>query len=483
MNDNEKNNRENEETFEDIFSSLREKYNLEPFGSGEEKSSEEEEKDVFYNPSEDKEIDEFFKEREEGYTALYEEVDAKIAGVDDEALRQEAEFFNNRFKKEAKTDEEADEYEDIYSDSSPLKEEESDACENDFSAGDGEIKKEYVSDEEKADSESVLSEEEIIEEKAKKKTSLFPKRSDSISEKIRKTVFLISIVALIGSAAWLINDYIIQPYLISKQNSEISNLIDDESSDAQEVADKLSNLDEKEKTITFQTLKEKNADFKAWLVVPGANINLPVVQGKDNSKYLNTGFNGKYLSGGTAFIDCLNKSPLSGDTNTVIHGHNMRDGSMFGSIKKYKDINTFKKSPLVYVYTENKNYVYKIFSVFLTSVSTGEDDGYFFEYTFKNLSTDENFLNYMQEIKLRSYYDTGVDYRAGDKIITLSTCDKTVLKEGRLVLVARLVREDETDSVNTDLASVNSKQKFPAGWYSKKKQKNPYENAVRWIAQ
>lgn len=474
MNDKEKNNSESEETFEDIFSSLREKYNLEPFGSGEEKISEEEEKDVFYNPSEDKEMDDFFKEREEGYTALYEEVDAKIAGVDDDALRQEAEFFKSKFKEDAKSDtseEETDEYEDIYSDSTPMKNE-----------LDGKAREEYVSEEKESDFQE-LSEEEFSEEKPKKKSSIFPKRSDSISEKIRKIVFLISIVALVLSAAWLINDYIIQPYLISKQNDEISSLIDGESSDMNEVAEKLSNLDEKEKTVTFQTLKEKNADFKAWLVVPGANINLPVVQGKDNSKYLNTGFNGKYLSGGTLFVDCYNKAPLSGDTNTVIHGHNMRDGSMFGSIKKYKDINTFKNNPLVYVYTENKNYVYKIFSVFLTSVSTGEDDGYFFEYTFKNLSTDENFLSYMQEIKLRSYYDTGVDYRAGDKIITLSTCDRTVLKEGRLVLVARLVREDETESVNTASASVNSNQKFPAGWYSKKKQKNPYENAVRWIAQ
>lgn len=475
MNDKEKNNSENEETFEDIFSSLREKYNLEPFGSDKEKTSEEEEKDVFYNPSEDKEMDDFFKEREEGYTALYEEVDAKIAGVDDAALRQEAEFFESRFKEEAKSDtseEETDGYEDIYSDSTSLKEE-----------NDGKTREEYASGEKESGFQDVSEEDEISEEESKKKSGIFPKRSDSISEKIRKTVFLISIVALVLSAAWLVNDYIIQPYLISRQNNEISSLIDGENSDMNEVAEKLSNLDEKEKTVTFQTLKEKNADFKAWLVVPGANINLPVVQGNDNSKYLNTGFNGKYLSGGTLFVDCHNKAPLSGDTNTVIHGHNMRDGSMFGSIKKYKDINTFKNNPLVYVYTENKNYVYKIFSVFLTSVSTGEDDGYFFEYTFKNLSTDENFLSYMQEVKLRSYYDTGVDYRAGDKIITLSTCDRTVLKEGRLILVARLVREDETESVSTDLAIVNSKQKFPAGWYSKKKQKNPYENAVRWIAQ
>ena len=76
-----------EESFEDIFSSLREKYNLEPFGS-DEKPAQEKEK-VFYNPQEDSEIDDFFKSREEDYVALYEEVDAKMAGVDDEALQKE----------------------------------------------------------------------------------------------------------------------------------------------------------------------------------------------------------------------------------------------------------------------------------------------------------------------------------------------------------------------------------------------------------
>lgn len=493
MSDNEKKNTPgDEETFEDIFSSLREKYNLEPFGGSDEKKEEkkEEEKETFYDPSADSEIDDFFKEAEEGYAALYEEVDAKIEGVDEDALRREAEVLGVEFGIDEKAEEKEEvpqEFEDIYSDSGEEPQEF-----EDISSDSGADEKSGDSDTFSDTVPAVVAEvpqseekdgEEFEEEPKKKKGSLFPKKSDPMGEKIRKIVFIISIIALIVSAAWLVNDYIIQPYLINQQNTEISELIVDSTEvEPEKIVEKLNNLNEEEKTVTFETLKAQNKDFKAWLAAPGANISLPVVQTTNNDKYLDTGFNGKWLSGGTAFLDCNNKSAFS-DMNTVIYGHNMRDGSMFGSIKNYKKLETFKKNPLIYVYTENENYVYKIYSVFLTSAVKSDDNGYVFAYNFINLSSSENFASFMQEIKLRSYYDTGVDYQEGDKLLTLSTCDRTVMKNGRLVIVARLVRENEEESVDTAKAVVNSKQKFPAGWYEKKKQSNPYENAVKWIAQ
>lgn len=491
MSDNEKKNIPgDEETFEDIFSSLREKYNLEPFGGSDEKKEEkkEEEKETFYDPSADSEIDDFFKEAEEGYAALYEEVDAKIEGVDEDALRHEAEVLGVEFGMDENAEEkkeEPQEFEDIYSDSGDEPQEFEDISSdsgNDAEESDTSSETIPAAAAEETRSEE-KAEEEFEEEPKKKKGSLFPKKSDPVGEKVRKIVFLISILALIVSAAWLVNDYIIQPYLINRQNAEISELIVDSTDvEPEKIVEKLNNLNEEEKTVTFATLKAQNKDFKAWLAAPGANISLPVVQTTNNDKYLNTGFNGKWLSGGTAFLDSNNKSAFS-DMNTVIYGHNMRDGSMFGSIKNYKKLETFKKNPLIYVYTENENYVYKIYSVFLTSAVKSDDNGYVFAYNFINLSSSENFASFMQELKLRSYYDTGVDYQEGDKLLTLSTCDRTVMKNGRLVIVARLVRENEEESVDTAKAVVNSKQKFPAGWYEKKKQSNPYENAVKWIAQ
>ncbi len=496
MSDKEKNINGEEETFEDIFSNLREKYNLQPFGSDEKPEVTEEEQQVFYNPSEDNEINDFFKEAEEGYTALYEEVDAKIAGVDEEALKHEAEVLGVEFGTEEsvkepeepvkeETKEAPQEFEDIYSSSSADEE-----TEDINSDGDPE-KAEEASDEEQKESVVLAGMDAIAQEiasedgeenKKKKKGSFFPKKSDPTGEKIRKIVLIISILAIIVSAGWLINDYIIQPYLISRQNDQVAELIDNTESTPEQIVEKLNNLDEEEKTVTFDTLKAQNKDFKAWIAVPGAEISLPVVQTTDNSRYLNTGFNGKWLSGGTAFIDFQNKAPFS-DMNTVIYGHNMRDGSMFGKIKNYKSLDTYKKNPLIYVYTENENYVYKIYSVFLTSAVKSDDNGYVFAYNFINLSSSENFASFMEEVKLRSYYNTGVDFQEGDRIITLSTCDRTVMKNGRLVIIGRLVRENEETEIDTSVATVNSKQKYPAGWYAKKKQKNPYEDSIKWIAQ
>ncbi len=488
MSDNEKKLPGEEESFEDIFSSLREKYNLEPFGGNDEEKKEEpkaaEEEENFYDPSSDSEIDDFFKEAEEGYAALYEEVDAKIAGVDEEALRQEAAILGVEFGAEesveeaAEEDQDSAEYEDIYSESDKEPQEFEDVYSNSEEAETEETEEIVPAAEVKEETED----EEVEEKPEKKKGSLFPKKSDSTGEKIRKIVFIVSIIALLASAAWLVNDYFIQPYLIKQQNTQASELINGEETEPEKIVEKLNNLDEEEKTVTFESLKGQNKDFKAWIVVPGAKISLPVVQTTNNDKYLNTGFNGKWLSGGTAFIDCNNKSAFS-DMNTVIYGHNMRDGSMFGLIKNYKNVDTFKKNPLLYVYTENENYVYKIYSVFLTSAVKSDDNGYVFAYNFINLSSSVNFASFMEEIKTRSYYDTGVDYQEGDKIITLSTCDRTVMKNGRLVLVARLVRENEEEAVNTDIVSINSKQKFPAAWYEKKNKTNPYENSVKWIAQ
>ncbi len=488
MSDKEKNIPGDEETFEDIFSSLREKYNLEPFGGDENKKEEkkEEEAEAFYDPSADSEIDDFFKEAEEGYAALYEEVDAKIAGVDEDALRHEAEVLGVEFGMDEKPEEpeekteEPEKYEDIYSDSGDEPQEFEDVYSNSTP------EEEKHKTEEASDAVAVPQEEDndedFEEEPKKKKGSIFPKKSDPVGEKIRKVVFLISIIALLVSAAWLVNDYIIQPYLIKQQNTQVSELIDNTEVEPEKIVEKLNNLNEEEKTVTFASLKNQNKDFKAWIVVPGANISLPVVQTTNNDKYLKTGFNGKWLSGGTAFIDSNNKAAFS-DMNTVIYGHNMRDGSMFGSIKNYKSLDVFKKNPLVYIYTENQNYVYKIYSVFLSSAVKSDDNGYVFAYNFINLSSSENFASFMEELKMRSYYDTGVDYQEGDKLLTLSTCDRTVMKNGRLVLVARLVRENEEETVDTAQAKVNGKQKFPAGWYEKKKQSNPYENSVKWIAQ
>ncbi len=441
----------NEElSFEDILLNIREKYNLDSFDSEDnQKSDDSSDEPTFYNPSEDREIEDFFKNKEEKYESLFEEVDSNVASID--TSENEEEKFNLNFNKnntETNTDSSSYnqsgevEYEDI--DSGRY-----DESENDFAG---------------------ISDEQPIQNNEKK---------ISVSEIIRKIVLVISVIAIIGSSAWLANDYIIQPLLNKKANTEISDVVGVDN--VEKSVEILEKMDDSEKEKTFDDLSGINKDFKCWLVVPGADVSLPVVQTNNNDKYLKTGFKGGYLAAGTLFIDCYNKSPFTKDQNTVIYGHNMRDGSMFGSFRKYQNVNTYKKNPMIYIYTPKEKYIYKIISVYLTNADPKEDNGYVLSYTFKNIS-ENSFASYLEEIEKRSFYHTGVDVQSTDKILTLQTCDRTVLKNGRLIIVARLIREGESEAVDISKVSVNNNIKYPNAWYAKKGIKNPYKKDVKWIA-
>ena len=87
--------------------------------------------------------------------------------------------------------------------------------------------------------------------------------------------------------------------------------------------------------------------------------------------------------------------------------------------------------------------------------------------------------NYIEEIKKRSLYDTGVDVNPTDKLLTLSTCCKD-FDDARLVVVARLVRPGESADVDVSRATVNSNPRYPQAWYNKKGKTNPYKNAFQW---
>ena len=88
--------------------------------------------------------------------------------------------------------------------------------------------------------------------------------------------------------------------------------------------------------IDWATLKERNNDVKAWIQIPDTNVNYPVLQGETNDTYIHSDIDHQKLSAGSIFVDCRNEKPFE-DFNTVIYGHNMKNGSMFNNIKSYTD--------------------------------------------------------------------------------------------------------------------------------------------------
>lgn len=168
--------------------------------------------------------------------------------------------------------------------------------------------------------------------------------------------------------------------------------------------------------IDFASLKSVNDDVVGWIYVEALpDINYPVVQGKDNETYLHRTYEKNYNFAGTIFVDYENKNDFS-DCNTLVYGHNMKNGSMFAQLKKFsQDEETYKKSKYFWILTPEKNYRYEIISAYTTGVNSDT-------YTlFKG--PGEEFTEYLK--KIRGYSEIRTDsgeMTVKDKIVTLSTC-------------------------------------------------------------
>ena len=230
--------------------------------------------------------------------------------------------------------------------------------------------------------------------------------------------------------------------------------------------------------LKYARLYATNNEFAGYLEAPGINMSLPVVQTTDDEAYLNKNFYGKSTKYGCPFVSYLNRlEPL--DYHTVIFGHHMNDHTIFGALDNYKTLAGYKKSPTIAFNTLYRDYTWKVFAVFITNAVAQDDNGYVFNYYFTALPTDEQKAAYLNELKQRSLYDTGVDVQPGDPLLTLSTCSHE-FDDARLVVVARLVRNGENAAVDTGKAVLNSNPRYPQVYYDKKKLNNPYANAQRW---
>ena len=168
--------------------------------------------------------------------------------------------------------------------------------------------------------------------------------------------------------------------------------------------------------IDFASLKSVNDDVVGWIYVEAVpDINYPIVHGKDNETYLHRTYEKNYNFAGTIFVDYENKGDFS-DCNTIVYGHNMKNGSMFAQLKKFsQNEETYKKSKYFWIFTTEKNYRYEIISAYTTGVNSDT-------YTlFKG--PGEEFEKYLEKIKGYSEIKTDAEgLNMKDKIITLSTC-------------------------------------------------------------
>ena len=181
------------------------------------------------------------------------------------------------------------------------------------------------------------------------------------------------------------------------------------------VEDKNEDENKEEYTVDFNKLKEQNNETVAWIKVNNTNVEYPVVRATNNSFYLNHSFDKSKNSAGWIFADYKNKFDNT-DKNIVIYGHNMRDDSMFGSLKNILNSNWYnnEENTNIALYTENEKYIYKVFSIYKI-----ESEDYYIKTEFSN---DNEFEKFIKTLKKRSIKNFNIDISKEDSILTLSTC-------------------------------------------------------------
>lgn len=244
-------------------------------------------------------------------------------------------------------------------------------------------------------------------------------------------LLILVLLAVLGYCVWQIVDitdeyqvgeqayeeleqYIVMPETVPVETTDTEEIVEAETAPAQIQWPQ----------VDFDALAQVNGDIVGWLYVPGTVINYPVVQGDDNEYYLKHLFDGKYNSSGCIYLDCGAEGDFT-TMNSVLHGHHMKNGSMFAGICKYKDQSYFDEHPTAMLLTPDGNYLVEFFSGYVCEVTADAWD-----YDF-----DESWLD--KRIR-SSYFAADVIPTTEDHILTLSTCSYE-FTDARFVLHGILV--------------------------------------------
>lgn len=253
-------------------------------------------------------------------------------------------------------------------------------------------------------------------------TTKLRRRCNYIMRKIVYTIITILLIDLV-----LISSYLI--FKEKKQNEKQENTFEDL---IEIVEENIENQEERK--IDINKLYEENKDIVGWLKIDNTTINYPIMQNiNDPNYYLHRDFYKNYSSYGTPYM--AKQCNLNSD-NIVIYGHHMKNNKMFGELEKYKSKDFYNNHKIITFTTLEKEYSYEIFAVFKTTVYTKNTFRYYENINFENKKMYNDFINICKD---KSLYQTGIEIKDKEKLITLSTCEYSN-KNSRLVIVARKIK-------------------------------------------
>lgn len=189
--------------------------------------------------------------------------------------------------------------------------------------------------------------------------------------------------------------------------------------------------------VKVKELKENNSDTKGWIQIEDTPINYPVMQGRDNEYYLKHDYQKENNKHGSIYIKTgcnINDT----NSNVIIYGHNLKDQEMFHSLLKYQDKSYYNKHKEIKIITENEELKYEIVAVFKSKVFYEEEENVFRYYDYLSFENEAEYNKYLQNIKRLELYDTGVNAKFGEQLLTMITCDYSV-QNGRMIVVAKKV--------------------------------------------
>ncbi|MCI5751102.1 MAG: sortase [Oscillospiraceae bacterium] len=330
-----------------------------------------------------------------------------------------------------------------------------------------------IDDPDSASEDAPDTEEPPAQEQEQKKVGffrgLFPMKGDSVWEVIRKIIFLIAVIVFITAAVLLIINLVQSKQAVEDQKRDEEIIVTTVATTIDENGEVVTIPPTEEEILehnfsVMEYYKNINPDVVGFMELEGCGIAQPVVQTDDNEYYLTHTYYNGVNQAGSIFMD--HRCTVTEDyvsPSIVLYGHNQRDGTMFGNLKKYKyDIDFYTENPIITFNTEFESGQYVIFAYFVTNTLEKQDsNGEVFHYHdyIETLSDPLTFGWYMKQVRKRNQIISPVDVTYGDRLLVLSTCSNEYA-DSRFVVFARLLREGETaDTFDFSKARLNENAK------------------------
>lgn len=183
-------------------------------------------------------------------------------------------------------------------------------------------------------------------------------------------------------------------------------------------------------SIDLPALQKINPDAIAWIQIPESAVSYPVLQAEDNDTYIRSTITGEYNKAGCIFVDCSVQNPFE-DPNTIIYGHNLKNGKMFSDLMKYESEKWYQAHPVIYITTKDGVMRWQVYSCFRTSA-------YSDVYRVGMQYQTEEYKKYLKESVDAALYNTGVVPEEDGTVLVLSTCTNEEDTE-RFVVIASLL--------------------------------------------